>query len=325
MHVCVYVYMCVHSRVYVYVSVYECVCTCVCICECVCACVYVYVSVYECVYACVYVYVSIYASVCELSMCVHVLCVPALWPSGPAARPHGALTLGDRGWRCSQLSTLGLGLGCVREKVRLRWCTGRARRESSRGRGGAGSEIDIQREVKLTAGRHSGGQAAAHTSQGCSAPPPHRARPSRHPGGLSLPRALVTGRGQGRPGCHLPKARVGSSVGPPGPSHPCPPWAPPGRSAGRLPWPAPAGCRACAEILRPHVAASQEPAVCPPWLPWSQRLKTKPTLGEASVSGAQGVLGVVGAGAQAPAWATLLVRPRLCVCPKSRFPEDTRL
>ena len=65
--------------------------------------------------------------------------------------------------------------------------------------------------------------------------------------------------------------------------------------------------------------------MCPLWLPWSQRLKTKPILGEGSVSGAQGVLGVVDAGAQAPVWTTVLVRPHLCVCPKSRFPEDTRL
>ena len=117
--------MCAH--VCMYMSVYECVCLCACICECICECV--------------------------RSVCVRVLSVPALlWPSGPAARPHGALTLGDGGWRCSQLSTLGLGLGCVRGKVRLRRRTRRARRESSRGRGGAGSEIGIQREVKLTAG-----------------------------------------------------------------------------------------------------------------------------------------------------------------------------
>lgn len=127
----------------------------------------------------------------------------------------------------------------------------------------------------------------------------------------------MTDRGQGGPGRCLPKARVGSSVGPlrtqvlhvhtsVGPT-----W--------KVRWStAPAGAgwlqSLCSDPVAP-CAASREPAVCPPW---SLRLKIKLRLGEASVSGAQGVLGVVGAGAQAPVWGTvsealLLLVPQLSV------------
>ena len=59
-------------------------------------------------------------------VCLRVLSMPALlWPSGSAARLHSALSSGDSGWRRPQLSTLGLGLGCIRGKVRIRQCTGR--------------------------------------------------------------------------------------------------------------------------------------------------------------------------------------------------------
>ena len=105
-----------------------------------------------------------------VSLCVHVclrvLSVPAfLWPSGSAARPHGVLTFGDGRWRRPQLSTLGLGLGCIRGKVRIRQCTGRATTPDSEERDqtwarGAGTEAGIQREVRLTAGGWSAGRAS---------------------------------------------------------------------------------------------------------------------------------------------------------------------
>lgn len=142
----------------------------------------------------------------------------------------------------------------------------------------------------------------------CTSAPARRAQLSRLPGGSGPPKAPGDWPWAGQAWAPPSQGPRGSSVGPLRTQVLTA--APPVGPTWKVSWLTPlAGSgwlqSLCSDPTAPWGSISRACCVSP----WSQRLELKPRLGEDSVSGAQGVLGAVGPGAQAPICGTVSEAP----------------